>query len=111
MRLVPKMPMVMTRSLHFLRAFLMAFGFGTTGFSLDKQIHVEFCNYHKSSLLYLVEVMVKSRLPSTLLDTGVFYLKKSIILSGLLCLAKCGRGFLQERDKIITIEESLVLSS
>ena len=55
--------------------------------------------------------MVKTGLPNILLDTGVFYLEKSIILSRLLCLAKRGRGFLQKRDKIITIEESLVLFS
>ena len=42
-RLVPKAPVVLTWSLHFLRAFLVACGFGTTGFSLEEQICIARC--------------------------------------------------------------------
>ena len=54
-RLVPKTPVVLTWSLYFSRAFLVACGFGTTGFSLEEQIHAEL--YHRSSM-YLAEAAV-----------------------------------------------------
>ena len=54
----------------------MAYGFGTTGMSLEEQIYVELVVVQRSSSVYLSEAMVGTRFP-TLLDAEVFCLEES----------------------------------
>ena len=67
----------------------MACGFGAISFSLEEQIHIEFCHY---ALVYLAEAGIRTETSRSYasLGAGISYLE-SPSLSTSLYLAECGR--------------------
>ena len=100
---MPKTPVLLTYFLYFLKTFLIIYKFMTIGFSLEEQIYAKLCYYCKSFLVYLVEAIIKTGLLE-LFSVGVFCLKKSSSLFGLLYLVENNKIFLQKQDNTITVE-------
>ena len=113
MRLVPKASVVLTWSLHFSRAFLVACGFGTTGFSLEKQIPAELCY---RSLVYLAEATMGTRSHALLCVRSLIWRSPQEHLDRCTWLSVAGR-FCKNKSPLpllqglVTMEWGFVLSN
>ena len=72
------------RSAGGIKIILVACGFGTTGLSLEEQVHAELVIAQRFSLVYLTEAAVGARFPA-LLNAGVPCLEESLRASESLC--------------------------
>ena len=84
----------------------MAYGFGTTGFSLEEQVYAKLCH---CSMVHLAEAVVRTE-SHILLAGEVFYLEEFPRASGLLCPTETCWTFWQ-KQRAVAIKRSLISSN